>query len=66
MSRLPLVYFTVNNYDQFSGKCETGVTARGAARGAALSMTTEVISRPAGLCGVASPYPTVVAVVTAQ
>ena len=31
-----------------------------------MSITSEAISRPAGLCGVMSPYPTVVAVVTAQ
>ena len=37
-----------------------------ASNGIVVSMTSEAISRPAGLCGVMSPYPTVVAVVTAQ
>ena len=31
-----------------------------------ISMTREAIMRPAALCGVTSPYPTVVAVVIAQ
>jgi hypothetical protein len=37
-----------------------------ASSGIAVSMTSEAMSRPIGLCGVMSPYPTVVAVVTAQ
>jgi hypothetical protein len=37
-----------------------------ASSGIEVSMTSEAMSRPMGLCGVTSPYPTVVAVVTAQ
>jgi hypothetical protein len=37
-----------------------------ASSGIVVSMTAEAITRPAALCGVTSPYPTVVAVVMAQ
>ena len=37
-----------------------------ASSGIVVSMSSEAMSRPIGLCGVMSPYPTVVAVVTAQ
>ena len=37
-----------------------------ASSGIAVSMSSEAMSRPIGLWGVMSPYPTVVAMVTAQ